>query len=238
VTWLIKTGDAERIAAQAQIDGVTLPTWTWDACGGPYNWLCWWPGAPAAITAAENGVWQFVRFHTHGTVFYDLESWQATPNREKANPLYWLCRAAKTVRAAHKPGVHLIETPLAHTAAAIQSEDVQAVKCGVFGVDIQSQFADGKPAHFKSFVSGDIEAMRDVRKSVVILVGLATNGPAGYLAATTLVRDYRYAIGAGANGIWLNAADWMAKNKCGAAQGGPGCPQIAIEFLKAIGAAT
>ena len=235
--WLVKTGDADRFAAQAQTDGLTLSAWTFDACGGPYNWPCNWIGAPAQISATYAGVLRIARVHDHVTIFYDLEGWLGSPNTEKANPLYWLCRAAKTIRAMNRPGVRLVETPVGHTAAMMQAEDVEAVRCGSWGVDMQSQFADGKPKLFQSVINADVDAMRDVRPAVYVLAGIATNGPEGFLSVATLVRDYWYAVWARVNGIWLNGADWTPKNRCGAAQGGPGCPEIAVRMLQAIGAA-
>jgi len=47
--------------------------------------------------------------------------------------------------------------------------------------------------------------------------------------------DYRRALRAGIQGFWLNAKNWLSRNQCTAAQGGPGCPQTGIRFLADIG---
>src|SRR5215469_5747894 len=36
-------------------------------------------------------------------------------------------------------------------------------------------------------------------------------------------------------GLRLNAKNWLSRNQCTAAQGGPGCPQTGIRFLADIG---
>ncbi len=235
---LVKSGDWQRITAQAAAGSVSLPVPALDACGGPYNWPCSYPGAPVQVSASYQGVMRIARLAAHVTILFDDETWPETPARQHVNAMYWLCKAARAVRALHEPGVRLIETPYDTTAALILAEDVQAVKCGAYGVDVQSQFTDSKPWLFRWFVTADIQAMRKVRKHVVILAGISTNGPAGFLSVPVLVKDFRYAMAAGANGIWANVPDWGVRNKCGAAQGGPGCPEIGIRFLQAIGLAS
>ncbi len=113
-------------------------------------------------------------------------------------------------------------------------EDVEAARCGAYAVDVQTQFTNGSPARFGSFIRKAVSAIRNVNKKIIILAGLATNSP--YVqSASHLATDYRKALKAGVQGFWLNAKNWLNRNRCTAAQGGAGCPQTGIQFLEDIG---
>ena len=113
-------------------------------------------------------------------------------------------------------------------------EDVAAARCGAMAVDVQSQFANGSPRDFGRFIRKAVAAIRRVNRSTIILAGLATNNPRVQFASN-LVTDYHEALRAGVEGFWLNAKKWGDRNKCTAAQGGPGCPRTGIQFLEHIG---
>jgi hypothetical protein len=236
------------ICPQQAATGVTLPSFTWTGCGGLSDPLKCQPGQ-VPIQTAESAVWEMAQDGYAGPVVFDIETWSFTPAIERANPLKYICMAAKLVKA--DPKLQVIITPysgipgsyMAMTAAqqvSMIAEEAQAARCGAYAVDIQSQFANGHPVtQFGPFVEAAVDAMRKQSATAIILAGLATNNPVPQ-TLRHLVADWKAALADGVQGFWVNAADWsdQGKNRCTAAQGGPGCPVTGVQLLEAVGLAT
>jgi hypothetical protein len=230
--WLVKSNDLILLQRQAAADGVTLPAFTWVGCGGKSDrdrcvagqqpiFTSYW-----ALRAKALAGWS-------GTAIFDIETWHDTPAAERADPVRWICRAARLSMTDRR--LKVIITPYAKPPMRVMiPEDVAAARCGSYAVDVQSQFINGEPARFGRFIRRAVRAIRRINDGIIILAGLATNQP-GVQKAAHLAADYRKALAAGVQGFWLNARNWGSRNACAAAQGGPGCPQVAIEFLKDIG---
>jgi hypothetical protein len=233
-SWLVKSNDLKLLRHQARKDGVKLPKFTWVGCGGKSDPDSCVAGQQPIFTSygalqskAQTG-WQ-------GTAIFDIETWKYTPRPERKHPDRWICRAAYLTRIDSQ--LKVIITPYAKPPAKrLIGEDVAAAKCGAYAVDVQTQFINGSPAGFGRFIRRAVRAVRRVNHKIIVLAGLATNNPSVQTAAH-LAADYRRALAAGVNGFWLNAANWGPRNKCRAAQGGPGCPQIGVMFLEDIGLA-
>lgn len=230
VHWLVKTNDLAILQAQAEADRVTLPAFSWEGCGGlsdPDRCI----RRQVPIYTSYGGVQAAAHAHRAGVVIYDIEVWSYTPAQERADPLKWICKAAQLERSDKR--LQVMITPYARTESAMIAQDVEAARCGAYAVDIQSQFANGHPrTSFQPFVAAAVKAIRKVSRHVIILAGLATNNPVPQ-TASNLAADYRYALKDGVQGFWLNANVW-SPDRCSVAQGGPGCPQVAIRFLKEI----
>jgi hypothetical protein len=233
-SWLVKSNDLILLQHQAASDGVTLPAFTWVGCGGKSD--------PDRCVAGQQPI--FTSYGAlrskaltgwRGTAIFDIETWPYTPRPQRKHPDKWICRAAHLTRVDSH--LKVIITPFAKPPAKrLIGEDVAAAKCGAYAVDVQSQFINGSPAKFGRFIGKAVKAVRRVDHKIIILAGLATNNP-NVQTAAHLTADYRKALAAGVDGFWLNAANWGRRNQCTAAQGGPGCPQIGVEFLEDIGLA-
>jgi hypothetical protein len=230
--WLVKSNDVAGLKHQAGKDGVKLRAFTWVGCGGKSD--------PDPCKAGQQPIytnyWDLrAKADTgwHGIAVFDIETWPFTPAAQRADPDKWICKAA----ALQQKDRHLkvIITPYAQPPRKqMIPEDVAAAKCGAYAIDVQTQFANGHPREFSWFIRTAVKKIRQVNKTVIILAGLATNHPHVETAAH-LVADYHAALAAGVAGFWLNANDWLDRNMCTAAQGGPGCPEIGIQFLTRVG---
>jgi hypothetical protein len=229
--WLVKSNDLALLGQQAAREGVLMPQFTWVGCGGLSDPDTCLRGQQPIYTsywtlraAAEAGM--------AGTAVFDIEPWQRTPAPQRADPGAYICKAARLQQT--DPQLKVIITPYVKPPGAMLREDVTAASCGAYGVDIQSQFTDADPDAFSTFIQRDVGDIRVVNKKVLILAGLATNSPV-VQTPQDLVSDYHAALAHGVQGFWLNANDWGRENKCTAAQGGPGCPEIGVQFLEDIG---
>lgn len=231
--WLVKSNDLALLQQYAATDGVVLPQFaSLVGCGGLSDpdrchpgqlpiFTSYWPLRRLAMSG-----WQ-------GTAVFDIEPWAYTPRAQRRHPRRFICRAAKLQHI--DPFFRVIVTPYVKPPTKkMIPEDVAAAKCGAMAVDVQTQFANGSPAKFGSFIRKAIRAIRSVNQHIIILAGLATNNP-GVQLASNLAADYDEALRTGVQGFWLNAKNWGNRNKCTAAQGGPGCPQVGIDFLEDIG---
>jgi len=233
--WLVKSNDLVDLAQQAATDRVTLPAFTWIGCGGPSDFDSCQAGQQPIFT----DYWQLYSLAQAGwggTAVFDIEPWIFTPREQRIDPDKWICLAAHLQQA--DPYLHVVITPFARpTATLMISEDVEAARCGAYAVDVQTQFANGSPRLFGSFIRTAVRAIRRVNRKIVILAGLATNQPSVQTSAD-LVADYHQALAAGVQGFWLNASNWQNRNHCTAAQGGVGCPEVGVQFLTDIGLAS
>lgn len=231
--WLVKSNDLALFQQQAATDGVRLPRLTtWVGCGGRSD-----PGrchhGQQPIYTGYWGLRSKALAGWHGIAVFDIETWRDTPAVQRQDPAKWICRAARLQRLDRH--LKVIVTPYAKPPTKLMiPEDVAAAKCGAYAVGVQTQFANGSPARFSRFIRQAVRSVRNVNRKIIILAGLATNNPHGQIASN-LASDYRKALRAGVQGFWLNANNWLSRNRCTAAQGGPGCPQTGIQFLEDIG---
>jgi hypothetical protein len=230
--WLVKSNDLALLQRRAAADGATLPAFaTWIACGGRSDPDQCRPGQQPIFTSYV-ALRQLALSGWHGTAVFDIEPWVYTPLPERKRPRKYICLAAHLTKI--DPYLKVIITPFVKSTKKIISEDVAAAKCGAAAVDVQSQFTNRFPAKFGQLIRRDVTAIRKVNRHIIILAGLATNSP-HVQSASDLVSDYNKALSAGVQGFWLNAKNWGKRNRCRAAQGGPGCPQVGIQFLQDIG---
>jgi hypothetical protein len=119
------------------------PAFTWVGCGRPSDTDRCQAGQEPIFTSyrklrarAEAG---FL-----GTAVFDIEPWRFTPRAERRDPKKWICRAARLQQI--DPYMQVIITPFARpTETRMIPEDVAAARCGAYGVDVQTQFANGSP---------------------------------------------------------------------------------------------
>jgi hypothetical protein len=229
--WLVKSNDMALLRQQAARDGVVMPRFTWVGCGGRSDPDACLTGQQPIYTnywrlrsAAEAGM--------TGTAVLDIEPWTRTPAAQRADPVSYICKGARLKRT--DPQLKVIITPYVSPGWAMLREDVTAAQCGAYAVDIQSQFTNDDPDAFNAFIHRGVKDIRAVNKNIVILAGLATNSPV-VQTPHDLVSDYHAALADGVEGFWLNANNWAGRNRCAPAQGGPGCPEVGVEFLKDIG---
>jgi len=231
--WLMKSNDLALLRQRAAADRVTLPDFvTWVGCGGLSDPKRCQPGQLPIYTS----YWplrRLARSGWQGTAVFDIEPWAYTPRAQRRDPGKFICLAAKLQRT--HPFFQVIVTPYVKPPTKkMIPEDVAAARCCAMAVDVQSQFANGSPRDFGRFIRKAVAAIRRVNRGTIILAGLATNNPRVQLESN-LVTDYHEALQAGVEGFWLNAKKWGDRNKCTAAQGGPGCPRTGIHFLEHIG---
>jgi hypothetical protein len=255
--WIMKAQpDQGYLQSAAAADGVTVPSFGWTLCGqtaaadfdgGPDHWGPCHPGQvptyasyAALKRGVENGVPQ-----KFGWALMDEEGWVYTPKSEKADTVKYI-KLADQLAIAHR--FKLIQTPtgpygLPKSAAAVRkviytmiAEDVVAARYGANAVDIQSQFLQNNPLEFETFIKKDMAAIKATGKHPYIIAGLATNGPNGPNSVPNMVLDYSNGNAAGLSGWWLNAANWGPRSKClPPVWSDPGCGQLAVQFLQAIG---
>ena len=233
--WLVKSNDLAELNRQAAADGVHLPAFTWVGCGGKSDALHCEPGQVPIFTS----YWRLearAQAGWRGTALFDIEPWHNTPAGQRHDPGKWICLAAQLQQT--DPHLNVIITPFAQPPLPVMiSEDAEAAKCGAYAVDVQSQFANTRPARFASFIRAAVRAIRGANPDTEILAGLATNNP-NLVTAADMTADYHAAIAAGVQGFWLNANNWLHRNQCTAAEGGGGCPQTGIQFLEDVGMIT
>lgn len=235
--WMAKSNDLALLQGAIPAAGITrTPIFGIDGCGGLSDPLACVPGQQPI----ETSYWDLRNLavhHYHGIAVFDIETWAYTPASQRADPLKFICLAGSLARRMD-PGMQVLVAPFNPSPSFMTTEDATAARCGAWGVDIQAQFANDHPqSSFRPFVRTTIAAIRHASLRTTILVGLATNTP-HVTTVPDLVADYRIALSYGAQGFWLNANDWGSRSQCTAAQGGPGCPVVAWQFLGAIGAAS
>jgi hypothetical protein len=244
-TWLIKGQDLEPfgsgsdasvgLLAQASKDGATLPAIQWQLCG-VYNGVTYGLSdytrcAPGDTLVTENfyALRNAINAGYRGTIVYDIESWDFTPSAQSSDPVPWI---RKSVQFAKANGVSIIVSPggtLGGDTAAFST----ATQYGATYIALQSQGKSTLSA-FESFVHSSDQFIGAERgkygTDTGIIVGLATNVPAVH-SLSLLNSEFDYAWGQGLNSFWLNANNWLSENECTAADGGPGCPEIGVQFL-------
>jgi imidazole glycerol phosphate synthase subunit HisF len=152
---------------------------------------------------------------------FDLETWPYS-GKESEVPNYWIEQA---LQLAHKHNIKLMIT-VGGGLASCYSCWATAASNGAYKVSVQSQAASTL-AGFKKRVES---ALKAVGNKSLLVVGLATNTP-GVKALSLLRDEYAWARSDGLDQFWLNANNWLNRNKCGRSQGGRGCPQIGVQFL-------
>lgn len=251
-SWLIKgqdwypNGSDIGIAAQAKKDDATLPKPTWKLCG---TWDGKIYGHSDYTTCQQGSVLvsegyyrlrqairdrMFTRLHMRYAV-YDIESWKFTPPPERAHPVYWI---GKALKLAHRHHISLIVSPGGKLGRCAPCWETAAAH-GAYMVAVQSQ---GQPtlARFRSFLGKAAKIIRQAsaraKTRTLVMAGLGTNTPAVH-QAQFLRQEYKYAQSIRVYRFWLNANNWLSRNRCNPSEGGPGCPQIAVQFYQDIGLA-
>jgi hypothetical protein len=229
------------LLAQAAQDGSTLPAVTYRLCGqwngtiyGKSDYTTCQRGDTLVVEnyrllqqAITNGVFTKGRLHT---AVYDIESWPYTPRRQRNDPVKAITKALATARKAR---VGLIVTPGGKLARCYKCWEA-AAEHGALGVAIQSQAWD--LATWYTFTAQAVADVRNTRKTygtaTFAMLGLATNTPR-INSVKLLKKEYNYATRAEkVTHFWMNANNWGQQNLCKQPDGGPGCPQIAVQFWK------
>lgn len=241
--WLVKGQDvapwdnagtmSAGLAAQASQDGVSLPRFTWQTCGtyrgvtyGYSDYTACQPGRTlvaesftALAAAVHAGVFRRTGM---ATALLDLESWSFS-GTESADPARWIRRAITFARLRHIGVIVTVGGRLATCWACMTA----AARAGAVAVSVQNQ---GKitVGSWDRRLSGAVRAVAGTGTPVI--AGLATNTP-GVHSLTLLQAEYASALRMGVTRFWLNANNWGARNQCGQIYGGPGCPEIGVQFL-------
>lgn len=233
----------QRLAPQALADGVRLPSFL-TGCGyGSDPLPCTAGQVPLATTFYE--VKALAARHFQGPVVFDIEPWKYS-HGEISHALYFIRKAVQLQKT--DPGLKVMPTPVSGYRLGVRfllAEVTQAARYGAWGVGLQSQAMDLYPhTRFRAFIAAAVKDIRRYDPRAVILAGLAiAEGPT--ITVHALIQDYDVAMDYHVSGFWLNvdvydcpfATPDCAAAECGGdtAMGGPGCPQIAIEFLEAVG---
>jgi hypothetical protein len=256
--WLVKGQDigpwdnagvtSQGLAAQAAADGVSLPAVTWELCGnaggvqyGLSDITVCQPGmtlVTESYTALKHAITSGA-LHGAGvtTAIVDLESWAYTPADEQANVPSTI---TSTARLAAANGIRLIVST-GGTFAKCAACWATAAKAGAYAYMVAAQTQGGTSLPgweaAASFAASTIRTARSAAGTgTLVMLGLATNTPVVH-PASLLFAEWSYGTGVlGVGNYWLNANNWGAANVCTAAEGGPGCPQIAISFWQQAGA--
>jgi hypothetical protein len=235
------------LAAQAHNDGVMLPPPTWQLCG---VWNGTTYGQSDYTTCAAGGTLVTESYAslkhaiTSGlftatgitTALIDLESWSYTPADEQANVPSTI---TSTARLASASGIRLIVSTggtFAKCAVCWRT----AAKAGAYAYMVAAQTQGGTSLpNWEANASSAVNTVRSARvaagTSTLIMLGLATNTPAVH-PVSLLLAEWSYGTNTlGVQNYWLNANNWQASNLCTAADGGPGCPEIGVQFLLKAG---
>jgi hypothetical protein len=239
---------------QAAKDKVILPAVTYRLCGrwngttyGQSDYTTCKPGDTLVVedyhslqSAVSNGVFRQGGLHT---AVYDIESWPYTPRVQWHNPVPSITDA---LSIASKAGVSLIVSPGGKLAMCSKCWDA-AARHGALGVAIQSQgwgwVAATRSWDLAVWDTKTAQAVADVRSTrkkygtaTFAMLGLGTNTWQIH-SAKVLEQEYSHATRIEkVTSFWMNANNWgKAKNLCRRADGGPGCPQIAVQFWQAEG---
>jgi hypothetical protein len=235
------------LAAQAQKDGVTLPALTWQLCG-VWNGVTYgqsdYTTCAAGDTLVTESYVSFLKAVNAGaftgtgitTALIDLESWAYTPADEQANVPATITTTAK-VALAH--GIKLIVST-GGTFAKCTKCWATAAKAGAYAYMLAAQTQGGTslPA-WEATATSAANTVRSARgaagTNTLIMLGLATNTPTVH-SVSLLLSEFAYGTSnLGVSNWWLNANDWQGSNHCTAAEGGPGCPEIGVQFLLKAG---
>jgi hypothetical protein len=214
---------------------ITLPSFTWRLCGrwgahvyglsddtqctAQANRTLVFENYSRFKAAINDGMFSKLKMHQS---LFDLETWKAS-GKESKDPSYWIMQA---LQLAHKHDIRLMIT-LGGGLGRCYACMTTAADDGAYKVSVQSQGATTL-AGFKSHVRDALKAVGNRRS--LIIVGLGTNTP-GVHDVSLLRSEYGWARSAGLDQFWLNANNWVARNKCRNAQGGRGCPDIGVQFL-------
>ncbi len=229
------------LIAQAAKDGLTVPAVTYRLCGqwngkvyGKSDYTTCQRGDTLVVEnyvllrrAITAGVFTKGGLHT---AIYDIETWKKTPKAQSKNPVKSIATALGIARRA---GVSLIVTPGGGLARCWKCWEA-AAQYGALGVAIQSQAWD--LSAFDKLTAQAVADVRDTRKkygtATFAMLGLATNTPRRN-SVTLLKEEYEHATRVEkVSYFWMNANNWGPQNLCEPAQGGPGCPQTAVQFWK------
>ena len=235
------------LIAQAVQDGVTLPPVAWRLCGvwnsytyGQSDYTTCAAG-DALVTesyvslrrAISNGLFTATGITT---AIIDLESWAYTPSDEQANVPSTI---TSTVRLASANGIRLIVST-GGTFARCAVCWATAAKAGAYAYMVAAQTQGGTSlSTWETNASYAVSTIRSARgaagTSTLVMLGLATNTPAVH-PVSLLLAEWSYGTNTlGINNYWLNANNWQKSNLCTAAEGGPGCPEIGVQFLLQAG---
>lgn len=239
---------------QAAKDRVALPAVTYRLCGqwngtvyGQSDYTTCKPGDTLVVedynslqSAVSNGVFTKGGLHT---AVYDIESWPYTPTAQWHNPAPSI---RKALSIARKAGVSLIVSPGGRLATCSNCWNT-ATRYGALGVAIQSQgwgwVSRTRSWDLATWYTKTAQAVGDVRRTrekygtaTFAMLGLGTNTSQIH-SAKVLEAEYNHATRVEkVTYFWMNANNWgRPKNVCPRADGGPGCPQIAVQFWKAEG---
>jgi hypothetical protein len=235
------------LAAQAQTDGVTLPPLTWQLCG-VWNGVTYgqsdYTTCAAGDTLVTESYVSFLKAVNAGvftgtgitTALIDLESWVYTPADEQANVPATITTTAK-VALAH--GIKLIVST-GGTFAKCTKCWATAAKAGAYAYMVAAQTQGGTSlATWEANAASAAGTIRSTRgaagTNTLVMLGLATNTPTVH-PVSLLLSEFTYGTKTlSVSNWWLNANNWQGSNLCTAAEGGPGCPEIAVQFLLQAG---
>jgi hypothetical protein len=155
-------------------------------------------------------------------VMYDNEPWTFTPANEQANPSHY---TALFESLAHANGYLFIATPV---GALITP---QAYLADVY--EKQSQDQEASATNFVSTLSTAASLARQGNSNVLVFGGISTN-PSGKTVAPDQIYQSVIAAKGLVSGFWLNIpSPGVGCPKCV-----PPDPQIAVDFLRLLEAAT
>lgn len=229
IHWLVKGQDMQSwnrdgVVSEGILAAGSVPAAEWTTCG-VYKGVQYGFSDDTTCGTGETLVvenyYELVdayKAFTPKHVLFDLESWSYSGN-ESQRPEYYI---KKTIALAKSHGSQILVTlggKLANNWTAYAAADSANF------VSVQSQGA-GTVAAFRAKL---LKALAVVPASKLIM-GLGTNTPVIHSAAQQRA-DIALARYHNVSHLWENANNWGTANVCTAADGGPGCPKIAVDVM-------
>jgi len=220
--WLISKPELARIRAAGATAG-----FGWVMCDPvPQRSL----GCPVPTFTSYYAFRQWVLAGGAGTAEIDYEG-SVTPHWQMTHLLFYVRLTAQLGRAH---GVFTILSPITSRASvptSMLAVDEQAARYGAGAVDIQLQWMEQHPWRYAALLASWVPQIRQAGPGTLVLAGLATDPEGTPVTPWILTRTYSLTRDM-VDGYWLNVHPWPGHPGCAP----QGCPQVAVTFLRNIGA--
>jgi hypothetical protein len=220
--WLIQKQDLARIRAA----GATAT----------FQWVMCYPNpagqdlsCPVPTFTDYYSFARWARAGGHGTVEIDYEQ-SVTPHWQMTHQQRYIRLAAQLAVAR---GIPAVFSPIPLPGGDMLAADVQAARYGAMAVDVQRQWMVHHPWQYAALLRSWVPAIRAAGPGTLVLAGMSTAPSGNPATAWQLTETYRLTRGiSGLAGYWLIAPVWPHGAGCAPL----GCPQVAVQFLRNIGA--
>jgi hypothetical protein len=165
--------------------------------------------------------------HPGVTAEIDFEP-SVTPRWQMTHLLAYIRRAAQAAGAFNIPAVF---SPIPLPGGDMLAADVQAARYGAMAVDVQRHWMVHHPWKYAALLRDWVPRIRAAGPGVVVLAGMSTAPSGNPSSAWQLTETYRLTRSL-VDGYWLITPVWPNGSGCAPS----GCPLVAVQFLRNIGA--